>query len=57
MHRRDDKGNVAPGSDRHRRDVENGRIAGTGKKQVPGLLVVVDALGLKRWWNIEHYHV
>jgi hypothetical protein len=57
MHRRDDKGNVAPGSDSHRSDVENDRIAGTGKKQVPGLLVGFDALGLKRWGNIEHYDV
>jgi hypothetical protein len=56
-HRRDDKGNVAPGSNSHRSDVENDRITGTGKKQVPGLLVCFDAFGLKRWGNIEHYDV
>jgi hypothetical protein len=56
-HRRDDKRNVTPGSDSHRGDVENDRITGTGKKQVPGLLVGFDALGLKRWGNIEHYDV
>src|SRR5215469_5022526 len=57
MHRRDDKGNVARGRDIHRSNVEDDRITGTGKKQLPGRLVGFDALGLKRWRNIEHHDV
>jgi hypothetical protein len=56
-HRRDDKRNVTPGIDSHRSDVENDRITGTGKEQVPGLLVGFDALGLKGWGNIEHHNI
>ena len=38
MHRCDDKGNVARRCESHRSNVEDDRVTGAGKKQVPGLL-------------------